>query len=486
MQDRVAAACHGSGAVPRSPGPAAVPVRRADALRCTPLGRRFPDHVRATALIAPGETVLVAVSGGIDSVVLLHLLRFRLEDWALRLVAAHFDHDMREGSDADAAWVAGLCRAWRIPLVRGHADGRLRGETAARDARYRFLAAAAARCGATRIATAHHADDQAETVLFRILRGTGLPGLAGIPAARGPYVRPLLPFRRTDIHAYAAAAGLRWREDPTNRDLRFSRNRLRHEVLPRLEAAAPGATDALLHLARCARAAENAWDRLLDSLESEAILAEQEGVVVLARPALLSYYPHARSRLLRRIFRRLGALPGRGGTRAAVEFTNSGRSGASIRVAGGIRLEREFDRIRVSRVSPQAEPTADRSLSIPAPANGAGDAVVGGRRLCVRWTLGQDRDSDDAVALPLAGTRFPLEVRSWRPGDRIRLSYGTKKLKKLFHERRLARSERHRIPVLADAGGRVLWVVGVARATPSGSGEDAPVLRIAMRDAGTA
>src|SRR5690606_25249179 len=203
-----------------------------------------------------------------------------------RLVAAHFDHRMRPGSDEDANWVAGLCTAWDLPLELGHADPPPRSEAEARAARYRFLHAAAERVRADRIATAHQADDQAETVLFRIIRGTGLRGLTGIPARRGMIVRPLLPFRRAELEAYARSTHLRFREDPTNLVLGYARNRLRHDVLPRLERIAPGARRALVRLAREARAAEAAGDSLLDAVEREVVSIDAEGVL-LARERLL-------------------------------------------------------------------------------------------------------------------------------------------------------------------------------------------------------
>src|SRR5690606_38570557 len=149
-----------------------------------------------------------------DSVVLLHLLRCgRRRD---ALYAAHLDHGMRPDSADDAAWVAGLCRAWGVPLVTERAAQLPRSETEARAVRYAFLESAADRLGADRIATAHHADDRIETVLARLARGTNVRGLAGIPIRRGRYVRPLLRYRRREIEAYARAVGLRWREDPTN------------------------------------------------------------------------------------------------------------------------------------------------------------------------------------------------------------------------------------------------------------------------------
>jgi len=159
--------------------------------------------------------VLVALSGGLDSVVLLHLLRFGKGLPPVRLQAAHFDHRMRADSGSDAEWVKGLCQAWDVPLHLGLADAISASEEEAREKRYEFLLGVKDEVGARWLLTAHHADDQAETVLFRIFRGTGLPGLAGIPRRRSPGVfRPLLPFSREALEGYASCHGIRHRQDP--------------------------------------------------------------------------------------------------------------------------------------------------------------------------------------------------------------------------------------------------------------------------------
>ena len=454
------------------------PPRRRDA----PLDERFVAHLRETGLIQPGQTVVVAASGGADSTVLLHLLVRLREPWGLRLVAAHFDHAMRPSSVADADWVAGLCRAWEVPLERDRAQDVPRNEEEARAARYRFLLEIADRHGADRVATAHHADDQAETVLFRIARGTGLRGLAGIPARRGPFVRPLLPFWRREILDYARRAGIGYRLDPTNLSVEPARNRLRHEILPRLEEIAPGAARAIVRLAEHARDAEEAWDSVLDRLEPELVLESREDCIALARPLLLSYHPQLRVRMLRRLLRRLGSQPDRAGTRAAIEFITCGASGSHLRVAGGVRLEREFDRILLRRAPRESPP--DRTLIISGPGQGMGDVTLGDGRYRVRWTVGEGADEPGTVAFRLSDLRFPLHLRAWRPGDRIRLPYGTKKLKKLFAERRVGRAERARIPVLADSEGRILWVAGIARASLPEAEPGRPHLRIAVTNAG--
>jgi tRNA(Ile)-lysidine synthase len=420
--------------------------------------------------------VLAAVSGGLDSVVLLDLLRADAKRGGLQLHAAHFDHRMRDGSAGDAAWVRGLCRAWDVPLVEAAADPAPRSEAAARDARYAFLFAAAARTGADRIATAHHADDQAETVLFRLARGSGIGGLAGIPARRGRLVRPLLPFHRADLAAHAASHGLRYRDDPSNRDLRYARNRIRLTVLPALEAARPGATDAIVRLAREAAREEAAWNQITDNLLETLAIRATDGSVQLAREGLLGYHPHIRARLVRRAFGRLGRMPGRAGTLAALAFITSGASGGEIELTGGLRLERQFDRIVLRRAAARAEP--NRPLLIPEPGAGDGVALIGGNGLRVQWSL----EPGTGEAFDPGSIRFPLELREWRPGDRIRLASGTKKLKKLFVERRVPKPDRRRIPVLAERNGIVLWIAGVARAVGTEPAPAGPVLRIDVRD----
>ncbi|HEX2080859.1 MAG TPA: tRNA lysidine(34) synthetase TilS, partial [Longimicrobium sp.] len=209
----------------------------------TPFAERVRRSLDGLGVRGTGAHVLVAVSGGCDSVTLLHLLRFAADDGTLRITAAHFDHAMRPGSARDAAWVRGLCAAWQVPMVEARAETPPRTEAEAREARYAFLRRAQAQAGATHLATAHHADDQAETVLFRVLRGTGIRGLAGIPPRDGAgLVRPLLPFWRAEIVRYARAEGLCWREDPSNRGTGYARNRIRLQLLPAIEKhVAPGA-----------------------------------------------------------------------------------------------------------------------------------------------------------------------------------------------------------------------------------------------------
>lgn len=473
----------------------------AGGVRMHPLARRFREQVTAAGGLGDGDGVVVALSGGADSVTLLHLLRFTPGLPPLALSAAHVDHGMRPESGDDARWVAGLCRAWGVPLAEARLDPVPRSEAEARRARYEALEALRREAGARWVVTAHHADDQAETVLFRALRGTGPAGLRGIRRRKAPGLwRPLLPFTRDELRGYAGAYRLTWREDSSN-SLPMARNVIRHRILPAAEAdVAPGARKALAGLARRAAMDEAALRTLeREALEAAGLRRERDGWSVEA--AAVAGRPRAVcARLIRAMARRLGCVPGEAGTRRAVEFTNSGRSGGAVPLGAGVTLRRELERLMVVRDAPQADGEA---LVLDPPGGGQGGVVVGGGRYRVAWTTapapgGGGGGSDDepnaasaggAHAASAAGSeaRFslralalPLRVRGWRPGDRVRLAYGSKKLKKVFLERGVPPGERSRSPVLVDAFGQVLWVPGVVQAAVAAPAEHDETLTIGI------
>jgi tRNA(Ile)-lysidine synthase len=444
-----------------------------------PLESRFHETLRALGM-ARGAHVLAAVSGGADSVALLHLLRFAAAD-AVTVAAAHFDHAMRPDSAADAAWVAGLCAAWGVPLVAGRTDRPLRAEAEAREARYAFLAEARERTRADWIATAHHADDQAETVLFRVLRGTGVAGLAGIAPVDEArrLVRPLLAFRRAELRRYARRHRLCWREDPTNASADPARNRIRLELLPRIERTlAPGASGALARLAELAREDEAAWERVM-AAEIAALAREEDGALVLVRERLSGYDSAVAARLLRGLLRRLGVVPDRDGTRSALRFIRSAPSGRVLELPGGVTIAAEFGEARLARAGAPALP--DAPLAIRGE-RGSGTVRIGGRERRVAWRPAGEAAGGGGCAETVAvrADDFPLLLRGRLPGDRVRTPAGTRTLKRLFNDRRVPRGERARVAVLADARGRVLWVPGVARAAPPPApGEPGLTLEIA-------
>jgi tRNA(Ile)-lysidine synthase len=265
--------------------------------------------------------------------------------------------------------------------------------------------------------------------------------------------------------------------DSSNLDLRFARNLLRHEILPRLEAGpAPKAREALRRVARLAQENEDAWESLLPSL-LDAVQGEEDAGRYIARTALLSYHPAVRGRVLRAWLRRHGIGLDEAGTRAILEFTTTGASGRSYSLPGRLRLVREFDRLALE--AEEADPD-EEPLTVTGVQEGPETVVVRGRTFTVVW--GRSAPKADLVeSFSLDSLRFPLQIRGWSPGDRIRLPYGTKKLKKVFAEARIPMGERPQIPVVVDASGRVLWACGVARSILSLPGSDADPFFLGLR-----
>jgi tRNA(Ile)-lysidine synthase len=435
---------------------------------------RVARSLAASGVDAATRHLLVAFSGGLDSTVLLHVLRFGLPQLRLTLTAAHLDHAMRDTSPADAAWVRGICRAWDVPLEHEIADPVPRNEREARDARYAFLASAAARAGAERIVTAHHADDQAETVLFRAIRGTGLAGLGGIPrrTASG-VIRPLLPFWREELEAYAAAARLVWRTDPTNATHSAARNRIRLSILPLVEREVnASARRNLVALASLARESEAGWRTVVDGVYPDIVSEEENGLTV-DRHGLGGYHPAIGTRILRRALRRFGIVLDRAGTRSALKFITDAPSGREMHLPGGVRISTEFTRARIGSGSAAAD---DVPLSIESlePGEGLdGEVVVGGRRYRVGGRLVADPSevprpgSGWAARIEVEPAQFPLLLRGRRPGDRVRTPTGSRSVKRLMIDRRVPLSERTRRPILVDGSGAVLWIAGLDRVATS-------------------
>jgi tRNA(Ile)-lysidine synthase len=442
----------------------------------------------------PVAPVIVACSGGLDSMVLLHALRFAEPNGSVRALAvAHLDHGMRAGSDADARWLGGVCEAWNVRLFSERLGHPPTSEAEARSARYAFFESVRREAAAAWILTAHHADDQAETVLFRVLRGTGIEGLQGIPAIRAPGIaRPLLGLWREDLEAYAAATGLRWRHDATNDHLGYARNVLRHEVVPAVEArVACGARRALVRLADVAGQDEAAWTEALPAILAQLDVLDENEETSMSVTAMRSLGRGLRSRVLRHLAQRFGCTIDYASTRRGSAFMDDARSGTSIEFGGGVVLRRDLDRLVIAPVSAT---TVDEPLVIRGLETGSGRAVLGGRSIPVSWAVGPETMIHRGANLvePMENTEhietvehfsaaaldFPLTVRSREAGDRIVLPGGTRKLKKVLLEARIPSSARHTVPVVVDCTGRVLWVVGVARTHLVGTEGETMSIRI--------
>ena len=431
-------------------------------------------------LFAPGDRVLAAVSGGPDSLALLHVLWTEREVRGLGAVsAAHLDHGLRGAESAqEAAWVAAWCAARGIPCQFGQADVAARAQAdkvsrqeAARAARYQFLEEAAAKAGATKIATGHTRDDQVETVLMNILRGAGLDGLRGIPARRGLFVRPLLDISRTEIEDYCAAHGLEPRRDPSNDSAdAYTRNRVRLELLPLLARDYnPAIADALLRLSEIA-------GRDLDYLQMQAdtalavvtVSADQERQV-LDHAALRRLHPALLRRVLRTAITRLRGTSA-GITHHHIEVLTQvfeqRRFGAF-----SLMLPEPFCAVQISLVMPPTVtltlgsltplPHSD-FLSLPLAVPGDVSLPGLGWRIAASWEEGSVLDKHHVVVDANTLDYDSLRVRTWQSGDKVAplgMNGHRKKIGDIFTDAKVPRAERRCIPIIADAQG-IVWVVG--------------------------
>lgn len=418
--------------------------------------------LRRHAMLAGGETVLVAVSGGADSVGLLSVLYALAPAWRLTLRVLHVDHGLRADSGRDADFVRALGARLGVAVdVERVRIGPGSVEAAARTARYAALEAWADRLGADRIALGHTADDQAETVLMRLLDGAGVRGLAAIPPVRGRVIRPLLEVRGRMLRDTLTTAGQEWLEDPTNRDPKFLRNRVRHELLPLLAASyRADIVASLAGVARLARESADALDRGA-ALELERVAAVDADAMTLPRAALAALPVSVAAEVLRQAVARFGSrAPLRAwahrGLRRVLAATPPRRP---FRL-GGVSVEVSGDRIRVG--ARPATPLADRALAVPGrvelPEIGR---VLEARRLPAAGYVvprGRDRVAFDAAELPDV-----LTVRARRRGDRFD-AFGAeeRRLKSLLIDAKVPRWERARLP-LVEARGRILWLAGLRR-----------------------
>jgi tRNA(Ile)-lysidine synthase len=400
---------------------------------------------------------VVAVSGGNDSRVLLDLLLATAADHRLDLVVAHADHGIHPDSARVAERVRRVAEAAGLKVEVGQLHlGAGAGETLARQARYEFLERIRRERDASWIIAAHHADDQVETVLMRALKGSGPAGLAAMADRDGTLVRPLLPFRRTELEAWSAERGLETWDDPANRDPRFLRNWLRHDLLPVLRGRLPSVDDDLLRLSRQAAADRSGWDQLLRSTPALDWRMETQGAS-LAVAGLLAWDGPLATRIVAAAGRRIGTTIGTAKAAAVMALVRSGTSGAAVQLGEGWRAERAFDRIRLVR------DTAIDGMA-PLEIHGAAGSGIWGTEWQLDWRLESAPDHQIRDALAAWFIPEAMTVRGWQAGERIRPLRGTGRrlVVRCFQEARVPRSRRTGWPVV-EAAGRVVWVPGVCR-----------------------
>lgn len=383
--------------------------------------------------LSAGDTVICAVSGGADSMALLWGMYLLREQLGITLKAAHFNHGLRGAeSDGDAEFVSQFCDAYHIPLYleKGQVTAGEKGlEAAAREARYSFFATLEGK-----ILTAHTADDNAETILMHLVRGTGLKGLGGISPVRGNVIRPMLTVTRREVEAFLEEYALSCVEDSSNAGDDFLRNRIRHHVMPLLLRENPGLSQDLTAMAQTLRQDEEYLSNATPDTESV--------------PQLRKLDPALQSRAVCRFLEGIGVRePLRANINSVIALLYADSPSARVSLPGGIVVERNYDLLRAAAGTQAPEPVV---LSCP--------GTVRFGNMMIRCRFGKmDRPQYDRFVVAPEGQML---VRSRRSGDELRLMGGTKSLKKLFADRKLPAAERCLVPVIADDRG-VLGVGGI-------------------------
>ncbi|HYM07600.1 MAG TPA: tRNA lysidine(34) synthetase TilS [Terriglobales bacterium] len=445
------------------------------------------DYIRREELLHAGDRVGVAVSGGADSVALLQIMLELRPELGIVLSAVHFNHQLRgEESDADQQFVTQLAHRHQLELLAGTGDvaaharsHHLSTEAAARQLRYRYFRQLFAENKLNRIATGHTLDDQAETVLLRVVRGAGTRGLAGIyprlsfDASDFSVIRPLLKTRRKLLESYLQEIGQDWREDSSNRDLRHARNRVRHGIVPRLERTLnPAVRETLGETADIARSEEEYWQEEVSRALPEVWQAERRTL----KPDALAALPLAlRRRVVRAAAESLGLNLE---FRHVAEILDLDQPGPrSAMLPGGWLLSASTDGLKFDLPSP---PRSDYAYVLTVP----GAIHVPEAGACFQATLvpasassgyNPDHMLDPALLQP------ELTVRNWRAGDRYWPAHtkSPKKIKELLQERKLSGAERQLWPV-AVSGQEIVWLRGFptpARLRPNHGARQALLIR---------
>lgn len=469
----------------------------------TALEQKVLKSIRRDRAILPGHRVAVAVSGGADSVALLRILTGLADELGITVAVAHMNHSLRgKESETDAQFVEDLAKEFGLRFEQRVEDAgaiaKREGwnlEDAGRRLRRSFFDSLVAEEIADRIVVAHTADDQAETVLAHVMRGTGTSGLGGIYPVAGPVVRPLLEIRRQELRDYLGELKQEWREDATNDDTSRMRARIRKGLLPLIEKDfSPAIVGHLNELARLAREEEAYWDALVDERYGELVANTGEGFRISAKDLLEPWRRQNGSsdtgtamrtvteRLIRRAYeavrgdkRELSARH----VESVIELAGNLQSGRSVELPQGIVARREFNDLVFARVGDGRRARGAGEAVAPA---GSYEYVVGlplresttvavvetGKRLSLNlidWPNSQSDTIRDTHALDADLLCSPLILRNWRPGDsyRPRGRREARKLKQMMLAERVPARERESWPVL-ESGGRVVWALGMAPA----------------------
>ncbi len=453
------------------------------------LSRKVNEYAAGHNLWEKGARIMVAVSGGADSVALLHLLHGMAPILKLELTVVHLDHGLRgRASRDDGRWVEALSERLNIPCITGKRDlavdikkGGQSPEEAARIARYAFFSEVSERTGITTIALAHHADDQAETVLMKLLRGCSPAGLGGMRVSRMEgnlrIVRPLLAVRRLELREFLASIGESFREDLSNQDQRFLRNRIRHKLIPLLEKEYnPKLKEGLIHLAGMVGERDDYLRERLEDTFSRVISESDEGIKINCK-SFSALAEFEQGEVLRTVLWKTGVSDPRRSYFRDLKHSIAGPSGHRITLPGGVTALREYDTLTFTTgsLSRWKNAFSRRELLVP------GEMIIKeiGAKIIVRqYPRPKLIDFNKPVNITQYWETFPeggglkeylnrdrivtpMKVRSRLPGDRYRpLSMaGNRKIKDILIDEKIPGSIRDSIPVIEDGEG-IIWLAG--------------------------
>ncbi len=439
--------------------------------------RQALASMRRQGLIEEHDRVLVAVSGGPDSVALLHVLCAWQAELKLSLLVIHVHHGLRgEESEADACFVQTLCAQLDVPCLVQRLDlqqeiRKQKGQTIqslARALRYEALTRAAQEHGITKVALGHTSDDQAETILMWMLRGAGSSGLAGMPAFRAPYfIRPLLGVSRAEVEAYLRMNQWAWRIDSSNASSKYRRNRIRRELMPVLRQFNPNIVQVLSRQGHILREESEYLDHVASQALASIILKAEADRVVVCRAAFSRLPRSIQRRVVLRIYQRMtgkAAHPRFDFVEGIVDLVNRGASGSRLQ-SHGIRVYRNYEEIHLCVVGGVTSFPPRSPLILPLSIPGSICWPMTGRALeaCVVERLPANWKNDaSCVYLDAGQFTHDLVVRQWEPGDvfcPLGMNGRKKKIQDFFSDIKLSRLRRPEVPFVVAPEG-ILWVAG--------------------------
>ncbi|MGE5398489.1 MAG: tRNA lysidine(34) synthetase TilS [Chitinophagales bacterium] len=415
-------------------------------------------------MILPGESVVVGVSGGPDSVALLHFLLQLKKQGNYEVFAAHLNHGLREEALLDQELVEGLCRKWDVPFRMDKSNikeiARTSGqsiEQVGREVRYRFLHQTAEEFGAVKIAVAHHRQDQAETLLMRLIQGTGPRGLQAMLPRRSQIIRPFLCLDRNEIDKYLKENHIDYRIDSSNFDKNYLRNRIRLDLLPLLEERFnPRIVDGLCRLADLAAEENLYWESEIEKVINQ-VANSNSSTVNVNIDKLKSLHPVLGYRLIQKVLYKSGAERlSHNDLDRVMKLTGTAASGRRVKVSGGLLVTRSFNNLEIGQ--PRTQPDFCYQLQIP------GEVYVAEMSAVIKTRIVKEIQTPgkNIVYLDWDQVQKPLYIRSRRTGDHLNPvgMTGSKKVKDILIEARVPASQRGGIGILASDS-EIYWVVGI-------------------------